>query len=275
MLGSASRHGREEAGERRGARRDSSPRRVAGFREILAQSRPATARRAVRRPDRRRRGLGRLRRRDRARDARAGRVGRRDPRFDLRRRRARRRVRGASILAQRGKLALDFGIGVFLWAAPLLVMAAWPSLWPAADRLRRHGNRELAGRHQRLHDPPACRARRGDGPGVRRAGERVHREMAIGALLMPLLLDLVGTARSLVIIGFGIAAVAPWPCRVCDGSIVWRWRPPGLELLRGVPILRPLPEPVLEPPRAGPQRGGGDRREQRSSVRARRATAST
>ena len=34
----------------------------------------------------------------------------------------------ALLLAQRGRLALDFGVGVLLWSAPLLAIAAWPSV---------------------------------------------------------------------------------------------------------------------------------------------------
>ena len=34
----------------------------------------------------------------------------------------------ALVLVQRGRLARDFGIGVFFWAAPLLLVAAWPTV---------------------------------------------------------------------------------------------------------------------------------------------------
>src|SRR5215472_1916166 len=37
----------------------------------------------------------------------------------------------ALVLVQRGRLARDFGVGVFLWSAPLLVVAAWPSVTAA------------------------------------------------------------------------------------------------------------------------------------------------
>ena len=36
----------------------------------------------------------------------------------------------ALVLATRGRLAVDFGIGVILWSAPLLLIVAWPSLGP-------------------------------------------------------------------------------------------------------------------------------------------------
>src|SRR5204863_9619719 len=38
----------------------------------------------------------------------------------------------ALVLAQRGRLARDFGIGVFFWSAPLLVVAVWPTVAAAA-----------------------------------------------------------------------------------------------------------------------------------------------
>src|SRR3954452_7695811 len=38
----------------------------------------------------------------------------------------------ALVLAQRGRLARDFGVGVLLWAAPLLLIALWPTIASAA-----------------------------------------------------------------------------------------------------------------------------------------------
>src|SRR5579871_2451375 len=38
----------------------------------------------------------------------------------------------ALVLVQRGRLARDFGIGVFFWSAPLLLVAVWPSVATAA-----------------------------------------------------------------------------------------------------------------------------------------------
>ena len=57
-----------------------------------------------------------------------------------------------------GKLALDFGIGVMLWSAPLLAVAAWPTVWVAVHRDGADRPRQLAGGHQRVHDPSARRA---------------------------------------------------------------------------------------------------------------------
>src|SRR5207302_1582769 len=37
----------------------------------------------------------------------------------------------ALVMAQRGRLARDFGFGVLLWAAPLLLVAAWPTIGAA------------------------------------------------------------------------------------------------------------------------------------------------
>ncbi len=151
----------------------------------------------------------------------------------------------ALVLAQRGKLALDFGIGVFLWAAPLLLIAAWPSLWPVVIALVTIGlGNSLVDINvytilQRVV-PDEVMAR------VFGALESVFiSSMAIGALLMPLLLELVGMRGALLVIGTGIGAVAllalPGLRRIDAIALA----PAGLELLRGVPILTPLPEPVL------------------------------
>ena len=41
---------------------------------------------------------------------------------------------GALVLAARKRISFDFGIGVLLWAAPLVVLAAWPTLPPRSVR---------------------------------------------------------------------------------------------------------------------------------------------
>jgi MFS family permease len=149
------------------------------------------------------------------------------------------------MLAPRGRLAFDFGIGVFLWSAPLLLIAAWPSLWPVVIALLAIGlGNSLVDINvytilQRVV-PDEVMGR------VFGALESVFiSTMAVGALLMPLLLELTSMRGALLVIGAGIGALVllsvPGLRRIDATALA----PAGLELLRGVPILRPLPEPVL------------------------------
>ena len=73
----------------------------------------------------------------------------------------------ALVLAQRGKLSRDFGIGVALWAAPLLLVAAFASIPAAAGRDGSHRHRQLDGRRQCRDDRAAARSGRGARPCVR------------------------------------------------------------------------------------------------------------
>ena len=85
----------------------------------------------------------------------------------------------AMVLTRRQRLATDFGIGVVLWSAPLLLIVAVPRLGADAARHVPHRAGQLDRRHQRLHDHPARRAARGDGAGVRRPRERRHRRHGV------------------------------------------------------------------------------------------------
>ena len=70
--------------------------------------------------------------------------------------------------------------------------------------------------------------------------------MAIGALLMPLLIELVGLRAGLGLIGGTVAVIALAglaPLGRIDMTVL---APTGLALLRRVPMLRVLPPPVLE-----------------------------
>ena len=55
----------------------------------------------------------------------------------------------ALVLAQRGRLARDFGVGVILWSAPLLLVAAWPTVAAAVAVMIASRARELDRRRQR------------------------------------------------------------------------------------------------------------------------------
>jgi MFS family permease len=152
----------------------------------------------------------------------------------------------ALTLVQRGRLARDFGVGVLLWSAPLLLVAAWPTVTAAVIMM------VLLGVGNSLVDingftiiqritPDETMSRVFGALETAAIGG-----MAIGALLMPLLINTLGVRWGLAIVGGTIAAlVLASPAalhRIDTVALV----PPGLELLRGVSLLSPLSEPVLD-----------------------------
>jgi predicted MFS family arabinose efflux permease len=152
----------------------------------------------------------------------------------------------ALMLAQRGRLARNFGIGVLFWAAPLLLVAAWPSVATAAAVMIMLG---LANSVvdvnaytilQRIA-PEAVMSR------VFGAMESaVIGGMAVGALLMPLLIATIGIRWGLAGVGTGVSIVVVVGMRGLRRIDLFAFAPPELELLRKVSLLALLPEPTLE-----------------------------
>ena len=152
----------------------------------------------------------------------------------------------ALVLAQRGRLARDFGVGVLLWAAPLLLVAAWPSVAAAVTVMVLLGLAnsvvDVNGYTilQRLA-PPATMSR------VFGAMESaVIGGMALGALLMPALISTVGLRWGLVVVGAGVTATVVLGTRGLRRIDLTALAPAGLDLLRGVSLLSMLPEATLE-----------------------------
>jgi MFS family permease len=152
----------------------------------------------------------------------------------------------ALVLVQRGKLARDFGVGVFLWSAPLLLVAAWPTV-PAAVIMM-----VLLGAGNSLADINGFTIIQRIAPDETMSRVFGALEsaliggMAVGALLMPLLISSVGNRWGLVIVGAPVAALvlaSPAALRRIDTVAL---APPGLELLRSVSLLSSLPEPILD-----------------------------
>ena len=152
----------------------------------------------------------------------------------------------ALVLAQRGRLALDFGVGVLLWSAPLLAIAAWPTVGVAA------GAMVLIGLGNSLVDINAYTILQRTVPDAvmgRVFGameSAVIGAMAGGALLMPLLIETVGIRVALAVLGgavTGIVLLALAGLRRIDLTAL---APPGLELVRRISIFTALPEPILE-----------------------------
>jgi MFS family permease len=152
----------------------------------------------------------------------------------------------ALVLVQRGRLARDFGVGVFLWSAPLLIVAAWPTVTAAVIMmvLLGLGNSvvDINGFTiiQRITPEETMSRVFGALESAAIGG------MGIGALLMPLLINTAGVRWALVIVGATVASIVlagPAALRRIDTVAL---APPGLELLRSVSLLSPLPEPILD-----------------------------
>ena len=151
----------------------------------------------------------------------------------------------ALVLAQRGHLARDFGAGVFLWSAPLLLVAAWPTVTAAVIVM------VTLGLANSIVDVNAYTILQRIAPqevmsrvfGAMESA--VIGTMAIGALLMPFLIKTIGIRWGLVVVGAGVASLAvaglPRLRRIDEIALA----PEGLELLRGVSLLSFLPEPTL------------------------------
>ena len=152
----------------------------------------------------------------------------------------------ALVAAARGRIATDFGIGVLLWSAPLLLIVAAPFLGPTLLVMATIGVANAVVDInaytiiQRLAPPDVMGRVFGALESMLTAG------MALGALLMPLLIATIGLRPGLAIIGGAVAALAlaglPALRRI-DTTVL---APPDLELLRGVPMLAMLPPPTLE-----------------------------
>ena len=152
----------------------------------------------------------------------------------------------ALILAQRGRLAVDFGVGVLFWAAPLLLIAVSPTLAAAAvcmfiigiansvvdinvfTILQRVVPDEIMGR-------------------VFGAMESAYiGSMALGALIMPLLIETVGLQAGLAVVGIGVSVLAIAGLRGLRRIDATVLAPAGLDLLRRIEMLNRLPEPIIE-----------------------------
>jgi MFS family permease len=152
----------------------------------------------------------------------------------------------ALVVAARGHIATDFGVGVFLWSAPLLLIVAFPTLGVTIVVM------VIIGIANAVVDINAYtivqRLAPADVMGrVFGALESVLiMGMAVGALLMPVFISTIGLRGGLAIIGTGVALIAVGGMaylRRIDTQVL---APPGLALLRRVPTFAVLPAPVVE-----------------------------
>jgi MFS family permease len=148
--------------------------------------------------------------------------------------------------ATRSRLAQDMTTGVVLWALPLLLVSLWP--YPAtafvAVALLGLGNPlvdvNMDTIFQRIA-PDAVLAR------VFGALETcLITTMALGAALMPILVNWLGLRAGLAVLGIGVTlvALAGLPrMRGLDGRL---GRPAGLAALQAIPMFAPLTPAVLD-----------------------------
>jgi hypothetical protein len=152
----------------------------------------------------------------------------------------------ALLAARRNRLSFDFGAGVLLWSAPLLLLAAWPGLVAALATML------LIGVGNSLVDINAFTVLQRVVPGAVMARvfgalqSLLIAGMALGALLMPLLIATVGIRVGLVIIGLAVAlpvvAGVPGLNRIDRTTLA----PSKVALIAGCEILSPLGEAVQE-----------------------------
>ncbi len=152
----------------------------------------------------------------------------------------------ALVLSQRGMLSRDFGIGVALWAAPLLLVAAFASIPAAllAMMLIGIGNSMVDVNAetivQRLVPDEVLGRVFGALDSAAIGG------MAIGAAIMPLMIATIGLRTGLVVIGVAVTLLVVFAVPGLKRVDKIALAPEGLELLRGVPMLAVLPEHVIE-----------------------------
>jgi MFS family permease len=152
----------------------------------------------------------------------------------------------ALVLARRKRLAADFGIGVVMWAAPLLLIAASPTLPAALVAMLLIG---IANSVVDINASTILQRLVPDAVMGRVFGamdSAIIGTMALGAAAMPILMNTVGLRAGLAILGGVVTALVVLGlrglARIDRTSLV----PEGLEILRGVPMLSVLPESVLE-----------------------------
>ncbi len=152
----------------------------------------------------------------------------------------------ALVLAQRGRLAFDFGLGILLWALPLVAIAAWPTVGVAAAAmvLIGFGNSLVDINAYTIVQRAVSDAVMGRVFGAMESA--LIAAMALGALLMPLLIGTVGLRAGLAVIGAATGVLVVAGIRGLNRVDRTVLAPEGLELLRGIAIFRPLPEPIIE-----------------------------
>ncbi|MSO87551.1 MAG: MFS transporter [Acidimicrobiia bacterium] len=152
----------------------------------------------------------------------------------------------ALVLATRGRLAVDFGVGVVLWSAPLLLIVVWPRLGPVLVVMAILGlGNSLVDINaytimQRLVSDEVMGRVFGALESALIAG------MALGSLAMPLLINTIGLRPGLLVLGASVSSVAIASFGALRRIDRVALAPDGLELIRSVALFAPLPERGIE-----------------------------
>lgn len=152
----------------------------------------------------------------------------------------------ALVLAQRSRLALDFGIGILLWSLPLVVIAIWPTIWVCVVVMAIMG---LGNSLVDINGFTIVQRLTSDEVMGRVFGameSALIASMAVGALVMPLLIETVGLRTGLAVVGAFAAAVVVVGVAGLNRVDRTALAPAGVDLLRGVAIFAPLPETIIE-----------------------------
>jgi MFS family permease len=150
-------------------------------------------------------------------------------------------------LVGRNRLASDFGAGIVLWGAPLVLIGVWPNTAVAllAFAVVGLGNTlvDVAGLTLMQRTAPADVVGRVFGV----LQTVLVGTIGLGAILTPLLIDAIGIRWSLVATGAFLPALAAltWH-RLLTIDAASAAPTEGIVLLEGIPIFAPLPTPSLE-----------------------------
>lgn len=152
----------------------------------------------------------------------------------------------ALMLATRGRLAVDFGVGVMLWSAPLLLIVAFPRVAPVLIVMAILGlGNSLVDINaftimQRLVPDEVMGRVFGAVDSALIAG------MAVGSLAMPLLMHALGLRTALLILGVAVSALALASLGALRRIDTIALAPDGLDLMRATALFAPLPERSIE-----------------------------
>jgi MFS family permease len=153
----------------------------------------------------------------------------------------------AAALVGRKRLAADFGLGIFIWGVPIALLAAWPNQVSALVLLG------VVGIGNTIVDVSGMTLLQRSAPdevlarvfGVLES--LLLLTVGLGALVAPLLLDVLGTRGALVAAGalLPVLVLPAWPTLAAIDRAA-RIPTEQLELLRSNAIFAPLPPTTLE-----------------------------
>ena len=152
----------------------------------------------------------------------------------------------AGLVAHR-RLAADFGVGILLWGVPIVLVAVWPNLTVALLLLG------IVGIGNTMVDVFAVTILQRSAPETVIArvfgvlGSIGLLSVALGALIAPALIGLLGSRWTLVVAGvlLPVLVIPAWPtlAAIDRAASIPTER---ISLLRAIPIFAPLPEVTIE-----------------------------